>query len=844
MFHIAAVKYLFGSIQSKTCRTCFVVFLSALIFQFPGISHGKVLLEDTVWEGEILVEEDIVVPKGITLVVRKNTIVKVSPSDSTKTDPEFMSPLAEITVRGNFVTEGVAQEPVVFRLEPQTEEGGLWSGFIVDGGSVKMKFTTIQNAETAIWVVEGEVDLQHSTLTYNRYALVAQTEKSRVEISDSSVTGNSYGLMTLDGAQITRKNSKIIGNDKLEFHSRPADDPTLQLNSYKPVHYGNPKEIEDEVLARDTVWEGHIVINGRVRVPPESRLIIMPGTVIEFRKKDTNGDGIGENGLMLQGVLIAKGTPEKPIIFRSAEKIGNKGDWDAVNIISSDGVRNIIEYCQIEDAYRGLHFHFSNVAIQHSIFRNNYRGVQFQESTVELRSNSFYANHSAIQARDSEIIFVRNQVLENIFGANFLRAHLSIQDNRFGNNLDFGLKVREGFPTVTENVFHHNRFGLMFSDMSYGRTSRNLMLQNGEAGLSIRTGSNMEITGNYIQGNGLSGIAARNTLAVIKGNHITGNGERGIGLISFQGPISGNTILDNNLYAIAAEDEADVTATSNWYGQADIEPIIFDSNDDSSRGTVKYDPVLDEPPVFEWPLETVPVSLKWFGTIQVPEDITVPSNTTLTVKPGATVKFAGNTGMHVHGRFLALGKPDNRITFTSAEGDVPGSWGEIQIENASRSKISNSDFEYASWGIHCHFTPLKVIGSSFRNNNGGIRFRSGPLYIKNSLFSDNGIGIRSYRGKAEIIGNIITRNDKGIFVREKGDGLFITKNNIFANTDYNIWVGDFNLEDIQAPENWWGTEDPAETFFDARREPGIGTVLFEPQLSEQQDIEIMDKRVR
>ena len=74
--------------------------------------------------------------------------------------------------------------------------------------------------------------------------------------------------------------------------------------------------------------------------------------------------------------------------------------------------------------------------------------------------------------------------------------------------------------------------------------------------------------------------------------------------------------------------------------------------------------------------------------------------------------------------------------------------------------------------------------------------------------------------------------------------MLITRNNIFANTNYNIWVGDFNTEDIQAPENWWGTDDPTETFFDARREPGIGTVLYEPSLTEPLDIPIVDQRVR
>jgi nitrous oxidase accessory protein NosD len=97
---------------------------------------------------------------------------------------------------------------------------------------------------------------------------------------------------------------------------------------------------------------------------------------------------------------------------------------------------------------------------------------------------------------------------------------------------------------------------------------------------------------------------------------------------------------------------------------------------------------------------------------------------------------------------------------------------------------------------------------------------------------NNGIGIRDFRGNAVIAGNAITGNGTGIFVREKGGGLTVRGNNIFANADYNVRVGDFNDEDVDARENWWGAGDPGATILDARQEPGIGTVRYEPFLRE------------
>lgn len=794
----------------------------------------------------MLLEDDIVVPEGVTLTVRGGAVVNVVPALSSKSDPEYLSPQTEITVRGTLLVEGDPVHPVVFQLDPAAAEGDSWAGIIVAGGTADFAETTIREAETGVWAFGGTTALTASTLTQNRYGMVVQGDSTVLHLSGSLISGNDYGMLTFDGAVVAQTDSLVRNNRKNDTATFPVVvAAAVPVEPYDAAPVGVPRLITDEVLIGDVIWEGVIRVQGRVRIPAESRLIIMPGTVVEFSKNDTNGDGIGENGLMLQGVLIAKGSPEKPILFRSAEKERRKGDWDAINIINSDGARNIIEYCQVEDAYRGLYFHFANVAVQRSVFRHNFRGIQFQESTVELRRNRFFDNVSAVQARDSEIILADNILADNVFGANFLRAHLDINGNRFDHNLDFGLKIREGYPTVRHNIFHYNRFGLMFSDNTYGSIAGNILVRNKETGISVRNAANVDIEGNFIQGSGLSGISLRDSVALVKANHISGNGERGIGLISFQGPVSGNTIIDNGLYAIAAEDAGDVSASGNWYGQDDIETVIFDKSDDQGRGRIHYQPVAEDAPIFMWPLQSVPLDLAWAGKIRVGETVTVPAGAALTIRPGTAILFDKDAGMDVvRGKLLALGTEKQRISFASATAHEPQSWGEVRLEYAEGSRVSNADFQYASWGVHSHFTALPVIGCIFRNNYGGMRFRSGPVRIRNSLFSDNEIGIRSYLGIADITGNIITRNRKGIFVREKGGGLMIAGNNFIDNGAYNIWVGDFNTEDVPAPDNWWGSGDPVAMFFDARREPGIGKVLFEPPLEKPLDLAIGDDSLR
>ncbi|RMG00962.1 MAG: right-handed parallel beta-helix repeat-containing protein, partial [Nitrospirae bacterium] len=175
-----------------------------------------------------------------------------------------------------------------------------------------------------------------------------------------------------------------------------------------------------------------------------------------------------------------------------------------------------------------------------------------------------------------------------------------------------------------------------------------------------------------------------------------------------------------------------------------------------------------------------------------------------------------------------LGSNDIRVVITSSGRSEDGRWGEILLERARGGRFLNTDFSNALWAIHSHFTDLLVDGCRFMNNEGGIRLRSGPVRIKNSLFTGNRIGIRVYRPRAVIEGNEITGNETGIFVREGGGGVRIKENNIFDNKFYNLRVGDFNQEDVDAGGNYWGEGDPLRMIFDGRREKGIGKVILSP----------------
>ena len=793
------------------------------------VAAGVVIDKDTIWRGDVVVDGDVLVRTGATLTVAAGTRIRVLASESTKTDPEYLSSLTEITVRGVLKAQGTSSAPVVF-VQPGTGAVKEWAGILVDGGRAELTHVVVEGAESGVTVITGAAELIDTVLRRNRYGLSVVTASAHVRLRGGSLTENDYGLALLNGAVVERSGCRVRDNEQKDVLVGSRDLARLARPKVKEVVPGKKSVYTNESLLGTVVWKDHVVVKGVVRVPAKSKLIIMPGAVIEFSKRDSNGDGYGENGLLVMGMLVAKGLPDRPIVFRSAEAEKSMADWDAINIYSSDGVQNLIEYARIENAYRGLHFHFSNVTVRHTVLRDNYRGLQFQESLIDVSYNDIYDNKSAVRARDSEVRMVGNRIYDNYTGPNIFRITGEVRGNVIAGNLLDGLRVREGALRVRENHLIGNRYGLTVAYANHGSFTGNVVSGNIETGITLKGTDSVKVSGNAIQGNGGNGISVLDTQAVVKGNLITGNGERGIGVISFNGVITGNNFMGNRLYAIGLDGGGDVSAPGNWWGGGDLDRIIYDHDDDSGLGRVDHSGELAAAAPFVWPTEEIAGDTAWLGAVVVPRKVTLAHGYTLRVMPGTVVRFARKASLWLNGNFEAVGTPERRIAFTSLEPtDEQAYWDQITTEYAE-ARVEYCDFSHANMGLHSHFSVVRLKNCTFTGNESGFRFRGGPNDISNNLFKNNMFGMVAYFAKAEITGNIITGNDIGFLVRrERNQGLAIHHNNIFDNTRYNLRMGDFNQgEDTDARENWWGEGDPLDKIFDERREPDLGLALYEP----------------
>ena len=214
-------------------------------------------------------------------------------------------------------------------------------------GSAKNIRVSIELAETEdpeiVQIINGTADFGSDL---SSYAKATSANPLRIKINDNCVDGRHICLVikaTCDNiTEDVKQNVMIKAENGVEIGGIVADDMTL----HEGVHY---------------------IVTQTIAVPQGVTLTIEPGAVLKFK------DGTAFN---CEGTLIAAGTPEKMIIFTSADGdlgkygplifnnntvkyalIENRRDYSHFGIISSGTLDN----CIIKDCYLDRPFYGGNI---------------------------------------------------------------------------------------------------------------------------------------------------------------------------------------------------------------------------------------------------------------------------------------------------------------------------------------------------------------------------------------------------------------------------------------------------------------------------------------------------
>jgi len=505
------------------------------------------------------------------------------------------------------------------------------------------------------------------------------------------------------------------------------------------------KVIDSCYITTDKVWEGDITIRGIVKVSRGVTLTIRPGTIISFTRFDRDGDGIGDNALFLQGRLIARGRKEAPIVFTSAELTKKRGDWNGLNIIVSDRVQNILEFCRIEYALQGLHSHFSNLTLSNCKFSNNFRGIYFQEAKATIEKTKVVNNVSGMRCRDAELVLKGNEFSDNYWGADILRSRLLVTENHFANDLFYGLRLRETRGEIIANNFQQNQLGLRLQE-SVVRIEKNQVQNNYETGISF-IASEVIAQANNIVGNASVGVLARQSKLYFTTNTLTNNGI-GFSLSSSpQADLAFNFVNSNTGNGIAAS-ESRLILRNNWIAK----------NENGVR--IKQAPSVDL-------IGNRIQSNRENGLSAEESQVVFQQNFLWANKNGVNAKKS-----RISFQQTTIG--NNRVAGLDVQQE-----GTISVYDSVI--IGNKEV-----GITAENKAVEVANCHISENGQGIRIENNDsvTIIRSTVSNNRKAGVEAERTKGMIANNFIYSNDSGIVYRSSD--LAITANQIRKNSQQGI----------------------------------------------------------
>lgn len=473
--------------------------------------------------GEVRVTEDLFVPAGATLVIAPGTVLSFEKSESSKVDPEFLFGGTEVVVRGTLRASGAQ-----FRFPDRS------GGIVVAGGDAVLAEVAVTGAEVGISVLDGGRVTAGGSVRVSDcrvgVALFPAPLPPWTGDGEVALAKNGIGAVRFAGAAALPASFRPSGSEEADVLSwgDGNEEPTAEESLSSGVSPApGALRLGDTFIDRDRALGGDVIVDGVIRVAPGATLAISPGARIFFTFRDTDGDGIGENGMFLQGNLSARGTREEPIVFRPLDGSG-RGLWDSINFMASDSGENVLEHVAIEGAYRGLHAHFSRLGGADVRISRCVRGVQFQESEVRLARLSVEESQSALRCRDSDVVLERFRTRGTASGANFLRSRVELVSPEIAGPGLYGLRFRESRADVGGGAVRGALVGASVQEGTV-RLSRFRAVSAGLAGFSALDGD-VTMVGFESDGGILDALSATAGTVVLEGGSLSGFGRHAVKL--------------------------------------------------------------------------------------------------------------------------------------------------------------------------------------------------------------------------------------------------------------------------------------------------------------------------
>ena len=218
------IKRIFFSFVSLFLLVTPVLF-AAEIPTYRGTYSGHL-----VWQGEVTMTGDVLIPAGASLEIRAGTRINVIPAEGTKIDPEYLSPLTELLIRGRLVILGTPRSPVRFVVDENQNKDISWAGITLDGAEKSIiQNVEITAADIGIRCVESSPDLLNNRISGCRYGIIAQ-KSSHPKIVGNEINGGEGGIFCWLRSNPLIRDNRISGHDEEALFIDADSQPKLGFN--------------------------------------------------------------------------------------------------------------------------------------------------------------------------------------------------------------------------------------------------------------------------------------------------------------------------------------------------------------------------------------------------------------------------------------------------------------------------------------------------------------------------------------------------------------------------------------------------------------------------------------
>ena len=639
--------------------------------------------------------------------------------------------------------------------------------------------TVYGNGYTGVWHQASggtrALRVRNSIVTNNTtYGIYKSGANGTLEVSNCDVWNNNSGTSyDIAGNAATTMNN--LSANPL-YVSAPLN---LRITSNSPCRFASSSMTDIGALPYSgdattgllgTLWSNTTLtaaasphtVTGDLTVAPAVTLTIEPGASVRFGTSDAmlSGDDRGEVELRVVGTLSAAGTSGSPIALDSTTT--GAGQWWGVRLLGTG--TSTLDYVTISEAQFGLHQdENANHSVQHTTIHTcqNY-GVYVRTGPFVADSLTVYScGDSGVRVEAAGSVTLTNSILRN--------------------NSSYGLYVAHSASSTADST-------LAYSTV-YGNGYTGVWHQasGGTRALRVR---NSIVTNNTTYGIYKSG--ANGTLEV--SNCDVWNNNSGTSYdIAGNAATTMNNLSANPLY-VSAPSNLRITSNS---------PCRFASSSMTDIGALPYsDDATAGLLGTLWSNTTLTAAA---SPHTVTGDLTVPLGVTLTIEPGASVRFGTSDAMlayddrsevelRVFGTLSAVGTTASPIALDSTTTGA-GQWWGVRLAGTTGSTFENVTISEAQFGLYQAAAATHIVRRTTLHTiqSYGIYVSTGSLAADAiTVYSCGDSGVRVEATASVSLVNAVLRNNSsyGLYVAHSAstsaDSL-LHSSTVYGNGYTGVW---------------------------------------------------------